>query len=209
MKLVVFGGTGGTGRCILDLALAAGHDVLALARKPEAIPLRDNLAVEKGDVLDPADVASAVQGADAVLSAFGPASNKHPGTLMSQGVANIVAGCTQHGIKRFVFESGLMCSDGSELGWFSRIGVKIYGGYYSALRADKRLAEQAIIASALDYVIIRPPALSNDPARGNYKHGAGLAVNGAAKLPHADVADFMVKCASDPSVVRTIQNIGL
>ena len=117
MKLVVFGATGGTGRCILDVALAAGHDVLALARKPEAIPLRDNLSVEKGDVLDAGDVASAVQGADAVLSAFGPASNKHPGTLMSQGVANIVAGCTKHGVKRFVFESGLMCSDGSELGF--------------------------------------------------------------------------------------------
>jgi uncharacterized protein YbjT (DUF2867 family) len=208
MKLVVFGATGGTGRCILDVALAAGHDVLALARKPEAIPLRDNLAVEKGDVLDAGDVASAVQGADAVLSAFGPASNKNPGTLMSQGVANIVAGCTEHGVKRFVFESGLMCSDGSELGFIGRIGVKIYGGYYSALRADKRKAEQAIIASALDYVIVRPPALSNDAALGAYKHGAGIAVSAAAKLPHADVADFMVKCASDPAVARTIQNIG-
>jgi len=208
MKLVVFGGTGGTGRCILDIALAAGHDVLALARKPEAIPLRDNLAVEKGDVLDPGDVASAVQGADAVLSAFGPASNKHPGTLMSRGVANIVAGCTQHGIKRFVFESGLMCSDGSELGLFSRLGVKLFGGIYSALRADKRIAEQSIVASQLDYVIIRPPALSHGPALGTYKHGAGLAINATARLPHADVADFMVKCASDPTVVRTIQNIG-
>ena len=208
MKLVVFGGTGGTGRCILDIALAAGHDVLALARKPEAIPLRDNLAVEKGDVLDPGDVASAVQGADAVLSAFGPASNKQPGTLMSRGVANIVAGCTQHGIKRFVFESGLMCSDGSELGLFSRLGVKLFGGIYSALRADKRIAEQSIVASQLDYVIIRPPALSHGPALGTYKHGAGLAINATARLPHADVADFMVKCASDPTVVRTIQNIG-
>ncbi|HET9989792.1 MAG TPA: NAD(P)H-binding protein [Kofleriaceae bacterium] len=208
MKLVVFGATGGTGRCILDLALAAGHDVLALARKPEAITLRDHLAVEKGDVLDAGDVASAVQGADAVLSAFGPANNKQPGTLMSQGVANIVAGCTQHGVKRFVFESGLMCSDGSELGLFSRLGVKLVGGIYSALRDDKRNAEQTIIASALDYVIVRPPVLSNDPARGDYKHGAGIAINAAAKLPHADVADFMVKCVSDPAVARTVQNIG-
>jgi uncharacterized protein YbjT (DUF2867 family) len=208
MKLVVFGATGGTGRCILDLALAAGHDVLALARKPEAIPLRDHLAVEQGDVLVAEDVASAVQGADAVLSAFGPASNRQPGTLMSRGVANIIAGCTQHGVKRFVYESGLMCSDGSELGLLSRIGVKIAGAMFSALRADKRIAEQAIEASALDYVIVRPPVLSHEPARGDYKHGAGLAINAAAKLPHADVAAFMIACASDPSVVRTIQNIG-
>src|SRR3569623_235853 len=173
MKLVVVGASGGTGRCILDLALAAGHDVLALARKPEAIPLRDHLAVEQGDVLVAEDVASAVQGADAVLSAFGPASNRQPGTLMSRGVANMIA-----------------------------------GAMFSALRADKRIAEQASEASALDYVIVRPPVLSHEPARGDYKHGAGLAINAAAKLPHADVAAFMIACASDPSVVRTIQNIG-
>jgi len=208
MKLVVFGATGGTGRCILDVALAAGHDVLALARKPEAIALRDNLSIQKGDVLDAGDVASAVQGADAVLSAFGPASNKNPGTLMSQGVANIVAGCTQHGVKRFVYESGLMCSDGSELGFVSRIGVKIFGSLYSALRTDKLKAEATITASALDYVIVRPPALSHGPARGTYTHGAGAKVDAAAKLPHADVADFMVKCVTDPAVARTIQNIG-
>jgi uncharacterized protein YbjT (DUF2867 family) len=101
-----------------------------------------------------------------------------------------------------------MCSDGSELGLISRIGVKIYGGIYSALRADKRKAEQTIMASALDYVIVRPPALSNAPARGTYKHGAGAAVDAAGKLPHADVADFMLECVSDPAVTRTIQNIG-
>src|SRR3954470_1458933 len=176
MKLVVFGATGGTGRCILDLALAAGHDVLALARKPEAIPLRDNLAVQKGDITDRDSVASAIQGGDAVLSAFGPASNKHPGTLMSVGVANILAGCQQHGVKRFVFESGLMCSDGSELGFASRLGVKLFGAIFSELRDDKRIAEREIQASSLDWVIIRPPALSHTPARGDYKHGANARV---------------------------------
>ncbi|MEO6771547.1 MAG: NAD(P)H-binding protein [Kofleriaceae bacterium] len=208
MKLVVFGATGGTGRCILEVALAAGHDVLALARKPEAIPLRDHLAIQPGDVLDAGDVASAVQGADAVLSAFGPANNRQPGTLMSRGAANIVAGCTEHGVHRLVFESGLMCSDGAELGWASRLAVKLFGGLYHALRDDKRLAEQVIMASALDYVIVRPPVLSHDPARGDYQHGAGIAVRAAAKLPHGDVADFMVKCAVDPTVARTVQNIG-
>lgn len=208
MKLVVFGATGGTGRCVVDVALAAGHDVLALARTPEKLALRDNLAIQKGDVTDAGDVASAIQGCDAVLSAIGPTDNKNPGTLMSQAVANILAGCAQHGVKRFVFESGLMCSDGSELGVFSRLGVKMFGAIYSALRADKRLAEREIQATSLDWVIVRPPNLSHGPASGAYKHGANARVDATKKLPHADVADFMVKCVSDPAVVRTVQNIG-
>jgi putative NADH-flavin reductase len=208
MKLLVLGASGGTGRNLVEQALAADHDVLVLARKPESIKLVDHLAVQKGDVLDADSVASAVQGCDAVLSAFGPANNKEPGTLMSVGVANIVAGCTKHGVKRFVFESGLMCSDGKGLGLFSRIGVKLYGSVYHKLRDDKRIAEREIQASTLDWIIVRPPALSDGPALGDFKHGIDAAVSGAKKLPHADVAAFMLRCATDDSLVKTVQAIG-
>ena len=127
---------------------------------------------------------------------------------MSVGVANLVAGCTKHGIKRFVFESGLMCSDGRGLSWFGRLGIKIYGAMYGKLRSDKRIAETEIQASGLDWVIVRPPALSDGPALGTYKHGVDARVSAAKKLPHADVAAFMLRCATDASVVRTIQDIG-
>jgi putative NADH-flavin reductase len=208
MKLLVLGASGGTGRNLVEQALAANHDVLVLARKPESIKLVDHLAVQKGDVLDADSVASAVQGCDAVLSAFGPANNKEPGTLMSAGVANLVAGCTKHDVKRLVFESGLMCSDGTGLGMFSRLGVKIYGGIYHKLRDDKRIAERELQASALDWIIVRPPALGDGPALGDYKHGVDAAVSGAKKLPHADVAAFMLRCATDDSLVKTVQAIG-
>jgi putative NADH-flavin reductase len=209
MKLLVLGASGQTGRCIVEQALAANHDVLVLARKPESIKLVDNLSVQKGDVLDADSVASAVQGCDAVLSTFGPPNNKEPGTLMSAGVANILAGCAKHNVQRFVFESGLMCSDGTGLGWFSRLGTKIYGGIYHKLRDDKRIAETEIKASALDWVIVRPPALSNAPATGKYRFGVDAAVSAAKQLPHADVAAFMLRCASDAAFVKTVQAIGM
>ena len=208
MKLLVLGATGDTGRNLVAQALAANHDVLALARTPESIKLVANLSVQQGDVLDADAVASAVQGCDAVLSAFGPSNNRNPGTLMSAGVANIVAACTKHGVRRFVFESGLMCSDGTGLGAFSRLGVRVIGAYYHNMRDDKRLAEREIQASALDWVIVRAPALSNAPALGVYRHGVDIAINATKSLPHADVAAFMLRCATDASLVRTVQVIG-
>ena len=208
MKLLVLGATGDTGKHLVAQAIAANHDVLALARKPESIRLVDHLSVQKGDVLDADDVASAVQGCDAVLSAFGPADNRNPGTLMSVGVANLVAGCTKHGVKRFVFECGLMCSDGTGLGPVARAGLRLMGAYYHKMRDDKRLAERTIQASALDWVIVRAPVLSNDPATGAYKHGVDIAINAMKSLPHADVAAFMLRCATEPSLVKTIQVVG-
>ncbi len=208
MKLLVLGATGDTGRNLVAQAIAAKHEVLALARQPEAIELVDHLSVQKGDVLDADDVASAVQGCDAVLSAFGPADNRNPGTLMSAGVANLVAGCAKHGVKRFVFESGLMCSDGTGLGPLARLSLRAFGAVYHKMRDDKRLAERTIQASALDWVIVRPPILSNAPALGAYKHGVDIAINTMKPLPHADVAVFMLRCATDVALVRTVQVIG-
>ncbi|CAN5676106.1 NAD(P)H-binding protein [soil metagenome] len=208
MKLLVIGASGGTGSTLVEQALAAKHDVLVLARKPETIKLVDNLSVQKGDVLDQDSIASAVQGCDAVLSTFGPASAREPGTLMSVGVRNILAACAAQQIKRFVFESGLMCSDGTGLGPFSRFGIKVFGAMVHKLVEDKRVAEREIQASALDWIIVRPPRLSHEPATGAYKHGVDAAINATKSLPHADVAAFMLRCASDASLVRTIQAIG-
>ena len=208
MKLVVFGSTGGTGKQIVERALADGHDVVAVARRPDAVTATHaHLKVVKGDVLEPASVTAAIAGADCVLAAIGPANNKQPGTLISAGMANLVTAMTAAGPKRLVFESGLMMTDGTGLSLFSRIGVSIYRSMYRALWADKKIAEATILASALDYVIVRPPAL-DDTERGGIKNGVDIAVSAASKIGHADVARFMVAAASDAAVTRTIQTIG-
>jgi uncharacterized protein YbjT (DUF2867 family) len=209
MKLVVFGATGGTGRRVVERALAEGHHVVAVARKPEAISTtHDHLTVVKGDVLDAASVEAALVGADAALSSVGPASNKQPGTLISDGMKTIVAACQGTGVKRFVFESGLMVGDGAGLSLFSRIGVSIYRSLNKALCVDKRIAEAMIQASPLEWVIVRPPSLDDSAARGDFKHGVEASINAAKKMSHADVAAFMITCATDPSLARTIQTIG-
>lgn len=209
MKLVVFGATGGTGSQVVERGLAAGHEVTAVARRPEAIArTHDHLRVVKGDVLDAASVATALAGADAVLSAIGPANNKQPGTLISEGTKHILAACAQHGVRRYVFESGIMVGDGRGLSWFGRRAVGMFRYANRALCADKRIAEDAIRASELDWVIVRPVSLVDGAASGGYVTGVDARLHVATKLTHADVAHFMVECASDPAVVRTIQDIG-
>jgi putative NADH-flavin reductase len=71
MKVIVFGPTGGTGELLLERAIQTGHSVTAFTRNSSAIEERANLRVVAADVLDPAAVAAAVAGQDAVLSALG------------------------------------------------------------------------------------------------------------------------------------------
>jgi putative NADH-flavin reductase len=74
MKLTIFGATGATGTSLVQQALAAGHQVTAVVRDPArlAIPAHQRLQVITADVLDPAAITPAVDGAGAVISAVGP-----------------------------------------------------------------------------------------------------------------------------------------
>ena len=209
MKLAVFGSTGRTGRQVVDHALAAGHTVVAVARRPDAIKTEHSaLTIARGDVLDPRSIAAAIAGVDAVISAFGPANDKKPGTLISEGIANIVGACEEASVPKLVFESGLMTTDGKGLSFFARTGVGLFRSLNRKLYDDKVIAEATIRGSNLPWVIVRPPSLADGPARGGYKHGVAIGINPAKKLNHADVADFLVACADETTVDRTTQVIG-
>jgi uncharacterized protein YbjT (DUF2867 family) len=208
MKLVVFGATGGTGTKVVEGALAAGHDVVAVARRPGAVPPRDRLVIVQCDVLEPLAVAAAMSGGDAVICTIGPASNRKPGTLISAGVRNLLAGCVAGDITRFVFESGIMVGDGRELSTSSRWAVKMAGLFYSRLKADKAVAEASITASPLDWVIVRPPNLTHTPATGDCVAGPGARISPAKAISHADCSAALVTAATEPQWVRQVVNVG-
>ena len=56
----------------------------------------------KGDVYNPEEVSSAIQGCEGVLSALGSGSVMSGTTLFSEGARNIVAGMKEHGVRRIV-----------------------------------------------------------------------------------------------------------
>ncbi len=208
MKIAVFGATGGTGKNVVELALAGGHQVVAVARRPEAIPPREGLVVKKGDVLDAESVAQAVAGVDAVISAIGPASNSKPGTLISVGTKHIVEACERQGVRRLVMESGMITSDGSELSLLGRGAIGIFGAIFPKLRSDKRVAEATIVQSKLDWVIVRPPTLTHERATGKYLVGPRLRILPAKGISHADCAEALIRAAGEPAWVRQFVNVG-
>ena len=178
MRLAVFGATGQTGKQVVDVALASGHDVVAVVLRPDAITAKHQaLTTAKGDVLDRPSIAAGVAGVDAVIAAFGPANNKQPGTLISQGIANIVAACVEVSVPKLVFESGLITTDGKGLSFFARTGVGLFRALNRKLYDDKVRGEATIRSSDLAWVIVRPPSLAVGPARGGYKHGVVIGIN--------------------------------
>jgi nucleoside-diphosphate-sugar epimerase len=173
MRIAVFGANGPTGRLLTGQALAAGHEVTAVTRRPDSFPLRhDRLEVMGADVLDPVAVDAAVAQRDAVLSTLGVPASRKPISTYSSGVANIVTAMRRHRIRRLtvVSSSGVdphPYSDGGFL--FNRVLLpyvtRVLG---KTLYDDMRRMETLVRASNLDWTILRPGGLYHLPSATDY-----------------------------------------
>ena len=193
MKLIIFGSTGCTGRQIVTQALEQGHDVTAFARSPEKLDQKnEQLQVIKGNVLDFASVERAIQGQDVVLCTLGlPPMDKS--NLRANGTKNIIRAMEKTGVKRFICQS----SDGVGESRDTLPFLMKYLIVPFMLRrafADHEIQENYIKESQLDWIIVRPVALTDGEHTGSYQHGY-TADNKTVKfkISRADTADFMLK----------------
>lgn len=108
MKVALIGASGFVGSAILKEALDRGHAVTAIVRNPENITLQhDHLHIIKADILDTDQVAKAVAGADAVISAYNPGwSNPDIYEEFLKGSKSIQAGIKAAGVKRYIVIGG-------------------------------------------------------------------------------------------------------
>ena len=202
MKLIIFGSTGGTGRQIVAQALEQGHDVTAFARSPEKLDQKhEKLKVVQGNVLDFASVERAIQGQDVVLCALGM-SMKDKTLLRANGTKNIIRAMEKTGVKRFICQSSAGVGDSSDTLPFL-MKYLIVPFMLRRAFADHEIQENYIKESQLDWIIVRPAALTDGEHTGSYQHGY-TADNKTVtnKISRADTADFMLKQLADNSYLH-------
>lgn len=203
MNVVVFGATGATGRLVVASALSADHLVTAFVRDPKRLPLTHrNLRIVKGDAMDPASVASAVRGADAVICTLGviPQAKEDLGRrqlgvpVCSIGTKNILAAMPR-GRGRLIVESSVSVGESYHTGSFGAgFIVKLA---LKEVMADKEKQEAVVRESDCDWTIVRPATLTNKPARGSLKSGTDLRWSITSTASRADVAEYMVTILND------------
>ncbi|WP_269085361.1 NAD(P)-dependent oxidoreductase [Peribacillus muralis] len=154
-------------------------------------------------------IVKSITDTDAVISCIGPTKNFSPGTVMSEGIPNILAACERAGIKRFVMQSGITLSNGKELSPLNRWTIRILQNIYLKAFEDKSIAERAVQRSDLDWVIVRPVGLRDAAATSKYTAGPSARIAPLLPLSFSDCADCLVRAAtSEPNWVRKIVNVG-
>src|SRR5690242_7546699 len=108
MKLAVTGATGFVGSHVLDAALAAGHDVIALTRRDQSP--RERVTWVAGHLHDRAALERLVGEADAVIHVAGIITGQTAATFDKgnvEGTLSMLAAATAGGVHRFVNVSSL------------------------------------------------------------------------------------------------------
>lgn len=190
MKLLVLGATGPTGRLVVEKALKHADTVTALVRRPEAAgQLPDGVHLVVGDATTADDVATAMAGQDAVISALGRGTSIRADDLFTRAAAAVVDAAARTGVTRLVWMSSFGVGD--TYASANIVQKVMYRSFLRDIYANKQLAEQRIRASAPDWTLVYPTALTHGPATDTYRVGERLAMPLAARISRADVADFL------------------
>jgi putative NADH-flavin reductase len=201
VNTLILGATGPTGRHIVDLALRAGDTVTVLARRPEALEnLAGRVAVVAGDATSHDDVAKAMAGQDAVVSALGRSTSVRADDLFTRAATAVVGAAKEAGVARLVWLSSF--GVGATFQSASLAQKVMYRTFLRNIYANKEISERAIRSSGLDWTLVYPTRLTKAPANGTYLVGDRLPMKGNPTISRADVADFMFKAAHSPEWIH-------
>lgn len=198
MQLFVIGANGHTGTQLIDLALARSHGVTAFVRSPQKISrAHPQLRVVHGDPHSADQLASALPGHDAVLSALGvrPPEAFRPHTLVRDCAASTVTAMERVGVKRLVLVSAAVLFP--ERGAF----FAFFRWLLTYIRRDLGAAEEIVRASPLDWTIARPPRLTNGSDE-RYRAERDALPAGGRSMSFRAVAAFIVDAVERRNYMR-------
>ena len=194
-RLLVIGASQGIGLAVCKAAASRGHSVRAMSRRGTRSDDGNKLIEPfRGDAIKPDDVLRALEGIDVVVQALGvpPSLDMilRPVTLFSAATRVLLPAMKTAGVHKLVCVTGFGAGDSQEaINIFQRLPFKaLLQNAYS----DKTVQEQLIIASNLDWLIVRPGVLTNLPATGRYQVLTPPSTWRNGIISTSDVADFIV-----------------
>ncbi|MEK4529480.1 SDR family oxidoreductase [Paenibacillus polymyxa] len=195
MNVLVIGANGQIGKFVVEqLAQEGKHKVTAMIRKPEQAGTLKELGADVviGDLEGSVeDLAEAMKDHNAIVFTAGSGgSTGQDKTLLIDldGAVKTMEAAEQQGISRYILVSAYGADQREK--WSESIKP-----YYVA----KHYADRVLFASDLNYTIIRPGGLKNEPGTGKIAVGTDLE---PGSIPREDVARVIVASLQEEKTYR-------
>jgi putative NADH-flavin reductase len=206
MNVTVFGATGAIGSLTVNELLANGHTVTAYARNPRKIPASwgERVQVVVGEITDKAKIDQAVAGADAVISALGPAMDrKAQGTPLIEGTRHIFDAMRTHKVVRFIGQATPAVLDPHEKPTFiTRLASFMPRTFMPRAYEEITGMCRIIMDSDRDWTIVRFLAPKHTPRQDRVRVGFFGTDKIGFPVSRADIAAFTAAQVDDPAYLR-------
>lgn len=203
MKIALIGATGNIGSRVLNEALSRGHSVTAIARKADALAPKPGLTAKAADLHQPAQLAPALTGHDAVVSSV---------HFLASDFAKLLEAVRKSGVKRWLMVGGagslevapgLKLIDAPGFPEMYRAEAAKGGEFLAALKAE---------ASDLDWSFLSPSAMIVPGERtGKFRLGRDELLkdaNGNSSISMEDYAVALVDELENPKHIRQRFTVG-
>lgn len=202
MKVAHIGASGKVGSKILEELLRRGHTVTAISRHPEKVAAAPRVTAARGDITDPAALAAALRGHDAVISSA---------PFLAGSSAPLLQAVRDSGVRRYIAVGGAgslevapgkMLKDSGNVPpeWLPAINEGT--ALLTLLRADRQL----------DWTFFSPAALIGPGERtGKFRLGGDQLIVGAdgkSTISYDDYAIALVDELEQPRHIRQRFTIG-
>jgi uncharacterized protein YbjT (DUF2867 family) len=195
VKILVIGANGQIGKHLVNLIQnSSDHTVTAMVRKEEQVKEFNDKGVQARLVSleDSVDaIAKAMEGCNAVVFTAGSGGKTGADkTLLVDldGAVKTVEAAEKVGVTRFIMVSALQANNREN--WNEKIRH-----YYVA----KHYADRALLSSSLNYTIVRPGGLLNEPGTGRIAAGEKIE---RSTIPREDVARTIFASLEEENTFR-------
>jgi uncharacterized protein YbjT (DUF2867 family) len=205
MRIVIAGGHGKIALILERMLAEQGHEAVGIVRNPDhAADLEAAgaealvLDLERSDV---STVAESLAGADAVVFAAGAGPGSGPArklTLDRDGAILLADAAAQAGVRRYVLVSAIATDDFDREKAAAGADASEEDTYQVYLRA-KSEADAAVRERDLDWTIVRPGGLTDEPGTGRVRLAPST---GRGSIPREDVAAIIATALAEGVAVR-------
>lgn len=206
MNILLVGASGTIGSRVAAEATSRGHQVTAIARRPERIATRANVTPVGLNATDAQALAALARNADVIVTATSPRGGGDP-AAEAQGVGDAAIAAARQAGRRLVVVGGagsLNLPDGRPL-------AETLPDAYRPEALAMRGVLESLKASDVDWTFFSPAAMISPGAKtGAYRLGTTTLLsndNGESRISAEDYADALVNELEQPAHRRSQMTI--
>ncbi|PXY44544.1 NAD(P)-dependent oxidoreductase [Flavobacterium hydrophilum] len=200
IKIAVLGGSGRTGKYLVNQLLNEGFSIKLLLRKPENFTIKNSqIEIIKGDAIDEKSIRLLLEGCHVVMSTIG----QRPGEPMvaSNATKNILKTMKIYNIKRYILLAGLnIDTPFDKKSEKTILATNWMKTNYPEIQKDRQLTYDLLTECNTEWTQVRVPFIEFTD------ESAELLVSLedclGEKISAHDIADFMVKEMMNPKFIR-------